>query len=334
MLIRKTAYYDQFQCIAGQCPDSCCKEWDVQVDPASADAYRKLEGPLGDRLRQVLTTDENGETVMTIENGRCPMWREDGLCRIQAELGEEALCRVCRQFPRLEHDYGDFLELGLELSCPEAARLILSAPALPLTCQESDIPGEAEYDWIDMDILLRTRRQALDILSCPDYSPTQALTLLLIFGYHAQAELDGMKPEPFSPAAALNEARSLAREADPTELLRFFLDLEILTDRWKNLLLHPGIPSPWTQQHKNLSRYFVERYWLQAISDLDIVCRAKLAVVSCILVRTLGGDICDTAQLYSKETENNADNMDAILDAAYTHPAFTDDRLLWHLHGF
>ena len=48
----------------------------------------------------------------------------------------------------------------------------------------------------------------------------------------------------------------------------------------------------------------------------------------CLLVRELGGDIFRTAQLWSKEIENNADNVDSILDAAYEHPAFTDDKLL------
>ena len=125
MLISKPDYYDRFHCIADRCPDSCCKEWDVQVDEASAQVYRSLSGPLGERLREVLHT-EDGETVMTIIDGRCPMWRADGLCRIQAELGEDALCKTCREFPRLTHDYGDFVELQLELSCPEAAKFILS----------------------------------------------------------------------------------------------------------------------------------------------------------------------------------------------------------------
>ena len=117
MNVTKPSYYDDFRCIAGRCPDSCCKEWDVDVDEEAAAFYRGLPGPLGDRLRQVLRHTDGG-TVMTIQDGRCPMWREDGLCRIQAELGEDALCYVCSQFPRLRHDYGDFVELGLELSCP------------------------------------------------------------------------------------------------------------------------------------------------------------------------------------------------------------------------
>ena len=91
MILRKPTYFDSFHCIAGRCPDSCCKEWDVQVDSVSTAYYRSLPGPLGDRLRQVLVQQEDGSAEMAILEGRCPMWRDDGLCRIQAELGEEAL---------------------------------------------------------------------------------------------------------------------------------------------------------------------------------------------------------------------------------------------------
>ena len=152
MNITKPSYFDTFHCIAGACPDSCCKEWDVQVDADAAAFYRALPGPLGDRLRQVLK-DEDGETVMTIVDRRCPMWRQDGLCRIQAELGHDALCKTCREFPRLTHDYGDFVELGLELSCPEAARIILSTPAVMVTAETPD-QMEAEYDEEVMEVLV------------------------------------------------------------------------------------------------------------------------------------------------------------------------------------
>ena len=36
MKITKPDYYDRFRCLAGGCPDSCCKEWEVQVDADSA----------------------------------------------------------------------------------------------------------------------------------------------------------------------------------------------------------------------------------------------------------------------------------------------------------
>lgn len=328
MQIIKSSYFDRFRCIAGKCPDSCCHEWEVQVDDESAALYRALPGTLGDRLRQVLK-DDDGDTYMAIENGRCPMWRDDGLCRIQAELGENALCRTCRDFPRLTHDYGDFIEYGLELSCPEAARLILtSLPQPPVT---EDVPGgeSPSYDRQAMDILLKSRKEALALLD-GRLAPGEALAALLIYGCHVQGLLDGAEETPFEPAAALETARKFGRKCASRPLLRFFEEQEILTDRWRSRLAAP-CPGPWPECTPALARYGIGRYWLQAVADHDLVCRVKLIVVACLLVRLLGGDPIETAQLFSKEIENNIDNVEAILDAAYTHPAFTDDKLLWLL---
>ena len=326
MLIRKPTYFDTFRCIAGDCPDSCCKEWDVQVDEATAAQYRALPGALGDRLRQVLK-DEDGETVMTIVEGRCPMWRTDGLCRIQAELGHEALCKTCREFPRLTHDYGNFRELGLELSCPEAARLILSTPTP--TYITTEVPGskDPEYDAEAMAVLLRTRDEVRTILSDHHRPVGETLALVLLYGYQAQSELDGATATPFDPDAALAEAKQFAAAGDPQAILDFFKELEILTPEWSTLLSSPA-PAPWQEEHLILTRYFIDRYWLQAVSDYDLVSRVKLAVISCLTIKTLGGDPSRTAQLYSKEIENDIDNIDAILDGAYEDPAFTDAKLL------
>ena len=256
MRITKSAIYDRFHCLASECTDSCCKEWDVQVDSNSAEYYRSLPGPLGDRLRQLLVTDTDGDTVMTIEDGRCPMWRPDGLCQIQAELGEDALCRVCRDFPRLRHDYGDFMELGLELSCPEAARMLLTSPAEPPITYE--IPGgeEPEYDADAMEILLRTRQEMLALLQ-ETPSIKKALALGLMYGYHAQSQLDGADPTPFDSSAALTEAKEFAKPANPAELPRFFSGLEILTEQWRHRLAHPA-GSAWSEPLRALARYGVE----------------------------------------------------------------------------
>ena len=331
MLITKPSYFDSFRCIAGLCPDSCCKEWDVQVDETSAAYYRSLSGPLGDRLREVLS-DEDGETVMTIIEGRCPMWREDGLCRIQAELGEAALCRTCREFPRLTHDYGNFLERGLELSCPEAAKFILDAvPSAPVT---EELPGgsEAEYDEEAMAVLKSTRDTVLQLLSDTSRPVEEVLILALFYGFQAQSELDGEEAYPFDPEAALADAREYAADGDFSAVTDFFLGLELLTPDWEALLRNP-VPGSWDRRHLAMARYLVERYWLQAVSDYDLYCRVKFLIISCLLVKHLGGDLYRTAQLFSKEIENNTDNVEAILDAAYVHPAFTDNKLLGMLLG-
>ena len=323
-------YYDRFACIAGSCPDSCCKEWDVTVDAASAARYRALEGSLGHDLRRVLV-DEDGETIMRqTADRRCPMWRQDGLCRIQAELGEEALCQVCTAFPRLRHDYGDFVELGLELSCPEAARLILSSSS-PAIIQAQVCGGEApEYDPLDMAVLKETRQQARSLLDA-GLPLNDTLAALLLYGYRAQALLDGEEMTPFHPEAAAEEARSLAQPGCMEEIYSLYQTLEILTPTWGALLHGTPAQNPWTDAHRAIARYFIDRYWLQAISDLDLVGRVKFIITSCLMIRSLPMDTVSAAQLYSKEIENDADNVYALLDAAYTSPAITDVRLLGFL---
>lgn len=320
-------YYREFRCLASVCPDSCCKEWDVEVDAASAARYRALPGELGDALRSALA-EENGNTILRQANGRCPMWRQDGLCRIQAQLGEEALCQVCRDFPRLRHDYGDFVELGLEMSCPEAARLIFSAaPEAPLLRR---LPGgsEPEYDIPVMKTLRRSRGEVLALLQDTHFSLTDALSVMLLYGYAVQEEIDGGEAAVLRPEAMLEEARSLAAPGDIRDILRFYAGLEVLTDRWRSRLSAPATDASWTDALRPLARYAVERYWLQAVSDYDLVCRVKFIILSCIVVHALGGDPVETAQLYAKEIENDADNVDAILDGAYTSPALTDVKLL------
>ena len=323
----KPEYFDSFRCIAAACPDSSCKEWEVDIDPETAAYYRTLTGPLGERLRQVLRTTEDG-TVMVIENGRCPMWRQDGLCRIQAELGHDALSAVCREFPRLRHDYGDFVELGLELSCPEAARLILSSPIrakIVTRAPGGDVP---EYDTDVMAILRRSRDEFLIFLSSNAYSVPETLAVLLLYGHAVQSELDGGVQAVLDPEQTLQDAHKWAKSGDADAIFAFFRQLEILTPQWKTRLQQVPVYAPWTDTFRNLAGYFIDRYWLQAVSDYDLISRVKLTVVACLLIHALGGDTIETAQLFSKEIENDPDNVDAILDAAYTESAFTDVRIL------
>ena len=328
-MVRKPRYYDAFQCLAGACPDRCCHEWAVAVDPAAEALYRSLPGDLGDALRRFLK-EEDGDTVLSLrEDGRCPMWRDDGLCRIQAEQGEEALCDTCRNFPRLTHDYGDFLERDLELSCPEAARLILLGDDGLVEEAESSAT-EPDYDPEMMEILLDSRQKALALLRDCRYSVGEALAALLLYGNRVQNELDGGDGAQLEPEKELEIAGKVAKKGDMDEIFLFFKELELLTDRWP-LRLEAPEPGPWQEGHRAIARYFVRRYWLQAVSDGDLYSRVKLTAISCLVLKNLGGNLLDTAQLYSKEIENNAENVDALLDGAYTESCFADVALLGNL---
>ena len=331
MLLYKPAYYDRFHCIASDCPETCCQEWDIQVDEETAGFYASIPGAFGDRVRAALR-QEDGETIIALAEGRCPMQSPEGLCSIQSELGEQALCQVCRDFPRLHHDYGSFLELGLELSCPEAARILLTAPEAPPEITE--IPGSSvpDYEEDAMAVLLAAREKVLGILSDESCSAGETLALVFFYGIHAQQLLDGGEVPDFEPEAALSTAYNMSKPGDLQKICAFFGSLEILTPEWKVLLqkARPTVCGPYARK---LCRYLVQRYWLQAVSDYDLYCRVKFILISCILVSSLPGDFIWNAHLFSKEIENDAENVDAILDAAYEDPVFTDDKLLYFLLG-
>lgn len=320
--------YHDFRCIAEKCPDSCCAGWQVDLDEEAVARYRTMDGELGDRLRQVMQTVE-GETSMILQEGRCPMWRQDGLCELQAQKGHDALCQVCREYPRLYLDYGDYAEWGLELSCPEAARLIFSefyAERESVPCA-GDAAEDVQYDPDVMHILMQTRRMILVFLEQVDCPVQEALAVVLMYAHQAQELIDGGTDLSFDWQKDRAMAYRYVSTGDVQLLLDFYEDLEILTDAWRERLSKPAA-GEWDERIRTLAKYLIRRYWLQAVWDLDLVCRVKFIIASCIMVHALGGDTVQTAQLYSKEIENDPDNREAILDAAYNHPAFTDVNLL------
>ena len=53
MKIRTPAYYQNFRCIAGACPDTCCRGWAIVVDDEAWEKYQSLPGEIGARLRKL-----------------------------------------------------------------------------------------------------------------------------------------------------------------------------------------------------------------------------------------------------------------------------------------
>jgi hypothetical protein len=188
--------------------------------------------------------------------------------------------------------------------------------------------GEAPgYDAEAMAVLRRTRAEVLSFLTDDSVFVPHALAILLLYGYEAQAALDGAEVTTLNREKAMKDAYKFAGVGEMGEIFAFFRGLEILTDRWKELLDKP-CKCQWQETHRALARYFVQRYWLQAVSDYDLIGRVKLAVIACLLIGAMDGDPVQIAQLFSKEIENDPDNVEAILDGAYTAPALTDAALL------
>ncbi|MCM1498065.1 MAG: flagellin lysine-N-methylase [Clostridium sp.] len=122
MKYRTVSWYNDFRCIGGICEDSCCENWEIDLDEASLKHYMKQGGDFGKRLRDSTRVKDR----QFILNGtRCPFLNEENLCDIYIELGEGSLCETCTNFPRHIEEFEDLKEVSLTMSCPEASRIML-----------------------------------------------------------------------------------------------------------------------------------------------------------------------------------------------------------------
>lgn len=138
-LIRPT-YTESFRCIGPACEDSCCLGWRVDIDEATYAKYHSVAaGPLRAAIDAnfLRTAEDAGGSkpkafahVKMLPSLRCPFHTAEQLCQIQVELGETYLSRTCASFPRIVYVIDKLEEKTLQLSCPEAARLVLTNPDL------------------------------------------------------------------------------------------------------------------------------------------------------------------------------------------------------------
>ena len=83
------------------------------------------------------SSDDNYARI-NLNGPACPFLTE-GLCAIQKTLGEEYLSMMCSAYPRVQNVVDDVLQRSLDLSCPEAARIVLLDPQ-PMEFDEEEGP--------------------------------------------------------------------------------------------------------------------------------------------------------------------------------------------------
>lgn len=203
MILRKPDFYDTFKCIASQCTDTCCVGWEIDVDRNSQEVYNKVAGTFGEKLRANI---EDGHFKL-LPHDRCPFLTGVNLCEIYTNLGEGALCDICREHPRFVEVYGDIMERGLGLCCEEATRLLLAGNGpLAFVSEECDEP-EDELSEDDREIcneVLYEREYIFRTLA--DFDKPFGNRLYDAFGYTGD--------KPFAP---LNDARGLYELLAKTE---------------------------------------------------------------------------------------------------------------------
>ena len=147
----KPHFYDKFVCTAGDCPDTCCAGWQIMIDDASLEKYKNVQGEFGKRLHNSINWEEE---CFCQNERRCAFLNDENLCDLYKALGPDALCDTCRLYPRHTEEFEGLRELSLSLSCPEAAKIILSCKE-PVWFLEEETDEEDDFDEFDFMMFSR-----------------------------------------------------------------------------------------------------------------------------------------------------------------------------------
>ena len=119
----RISWFDEFECLGGDCPQTCCRGWVIPLEKEDCARLRKPGGKLGIRL--FFATYGWTRAKFNPDSATCPFHDKDGLCRIQKEKGHDMIPWVCQSYPRFYRNYGEFEECSLDLSCIAAVRMML-----------------------------------------------------------------------------------------------------------------------------------------------------------------------------------------------------------------
>ena len=363
MILRVPDYYEQFHCLAGDCGDSCCIGWEIDIDEESAAYYQGIRSPFGDRLRERMQQEPEDELMHfgLQPDGRCAFLDQGHLCEIYRELGEEALCEVCTEYPRFTTTYGDVCEKSLTLSCEAVGQLVFSRQdRIAFTDRVFETGESGEPLEEAAAFVLQVRDAAIRLLQDRSRKIESRICTFLEFNSEAQ-ELLGSWEE--NPAQARRDADAfLKKERWPkgrslkecgaqqdffAARMHTLSGMELLGREWEET--RTDLEKSWRLQelrdflassdcreteYEQLMVYEVFRYFSRAVYDWDLLGKARFAVFSYLVIRDLDAvryhrkgsfsmeDRIATSRIYAREVEHSEENLEYLAEEFVYDPAY------------
>lgn len=288
MKLYAPSYYKSFKCIADRCEHSCCIGWEIDIDKDTLEKYKGLKDGYGAAIADSISMDGTPHFKLG-KCERCPHLDEQGLCRIILNVGEDYLCNICREHPRF-YNYTDACEVGIGMSCPEAARLILASPDYAVLEEIGTV--DAEADSTDFDGRAH-RKEVYAMLGDASQSYDERLHAI-----YQRYSIDIGKDE---------------------EWLQILDTLEYLNADHKALLLQYSAARRPVGKDEYLERalaYFVYRHLTEALDDEDFCARLRFCLfcerllASLIFSQGAEGlrEVAALASIVSEEIEYSDDN--------------------------
>lgn len=380
MIFRAPLYYKKFHCIADKCKDSCCSAgWEIDIDAETAELYKNVTGPFGEMLHENISKTSPCHFVLD-NHHNCPFLNNKKLCDIYINLGEEHLCQICKDHPRYYEWFDEIgvKEAGIGLCCEEAARIILSDENefefyeerlienksvnnsynnevflnSNSNTDETDITNNYNYNSnIELyNYLFSARNKIFAYLDSPEVSIVSKLRNILWYGQTLQQDIDFdlLDNEDIIDVSS-NTNSSI------TSIIDYIATLEPNDSKWptylkdcillenefnKNLQAFESAHPEIEKYLKNVSAYFIWRYFLKAVFDEDVISKVKFMYVSVLVLRYLFfckwyetselslEDCIEIVKKYSEEVEYCEDNLIKFADDSYKAEILETEYLL------
>lgn len=327
MEYRMPDYYNEFKCIAGDCPCTCCSGWGIYIDDRTYEKYNDSDATAKTYIMKHIDQDE--QCFKTCD-GRCSFLNADNLCDLIIHEGEDMLCDTCRRYPRHFEIYGEWIEAALSMSCPVVAKMIIDRKKpdkFKVRTSDKKTSNAKEVDKRLLNILLDVRKDIFAIAQDRTKRIDQRMRDILFVASQVQEiiyKYERMRVKvPFIADKLLKQATDCSkicpRSATTPKALEnryqlmqeyasMLLGLEMINDEWPALVndvvetLYSGITQDlYVEYSKNFEVflgdaeyeyehilvYFLYTYFLGGVYDGNIIGMVKLAILSTMFIREM-----------------------------------------------
>lgn len=348
MIYTRPDYFNEFKCIADKCPDTCCAGWQIVIDDASLEKYKKLKG---DYIWKVMSCVDWEEGCFRQDNEkRCAFLNPDNLCDLYKNAGEESLCKTCRDYPRHTEEFEGVREVTLSVSCPVVARLLMERMT-PVKFVTEEHPEEEEtLEFGDFDPFLYSiiedgRAAMLEILQNRNLPMKERAVLVLGMAHDMQRRINHRELfacdqviEKYKREKSQEYVRNYLNQKGRAEeelltkaMFPLIYDLELLREEWDALLhksqdmlfftMQEGFSQlkadfdQWKQENPDIEVhleqimvYFLYTYFPGSVYDGQLFAKAQMAVYCTWMIELLW-----MAQWLSNGKKINLEQMTELL---------------------
>lgn len=253
MIYTRPDYYNEFQCLAGECPDTCCCGWQIEIDDESLEKYKKTQG--NDLWKMMAYVDWESRCFRQDNQKNCAFLNQEHLCELQINMGEDGLCKTCRDYPRHTEVFEGVREVTLSASCPEVARILMErmTPVHFITdthSEEEETEYFGDFDPFLYSVIEDARKSMLEILQNRQLTLKERTILVLGMGHDMQRRVNTRQLfaceqviEKYKKESSLEYVREYLKkkqieqeEKRTREMFPLIYELELLRNEWSDLL--------------------------------------------------------------------------------------------------